>query len=83
MSKENIKTGLKLSDAVRLIEENEKLKKSREVLRKALEFYGEEKNLVGSIAGPTGPWDYSKVDLDRGKKAREALKTANEIMEGK
>lgn len=62
--------------------ENEKLKKSREVLRKALGFYGEEKNLVGSIAGPTGPWDYSKVDLDRGKKAREALKTANEIMEG-
>lgn len=43
------------------------------MLRSALEFYGEEKNLVGSIAGPTGPWDYSKVDLDRGKKAREFL----------
>lgn len=49
------------------------------------EFYGAEENLVGSITGPNGPWDYSKVDLDRGKKAREFLTTlADEVRkEGK
>lgn len=92
MSKENIKTGLKLSDAVRLIEENEKLKKSREVLRKALEFYG---NWINSPDGIMHRSDceaifvHSPLEKDKngiivaGKKAREALKTANEIMEGK
>lgn len=75
-----------------LKEENEKLKKSREVLRKALEFYG---NWINSPDGIMHRSDceaifvHSPLEKDKngiivaGKKAREALKADNEIMEGK
>lgn len=66
-----------------------KLKKSRDVLRKAVEFYGDKKNWSLS------DWDYDTILYDDvvraplesarvgGIKAREAIKADDEIMGGK
>ena len=81
-----------IEEITKLKEENEKLKKSREVLRSALEFYG---NWINSPDGIMHRSDceaifvHSPLEKDKngiivaGKKAREALKADNEIMEGK
>jgi hypothetical protein len=73
-------------------EENEKLKKSREVLRDALEFYGDKENYESRDKSRTTGnkvYDIVLFDFDRnfenkkdyaGKKAREALKNDDEIM---
>lgn len=63
-------------------EEVNKLREENLIMREALEFYSKEENQVGSIWGPTGPWDYSAVDIDRGKKAREALAAVGVNTEG-
>ena len=82
----------KLFALARAYLELEKLKKSREVLRKALEFYG---NWINSPDGIMHRSDceaifvHSPLEKDKngiivaGKKAREALKADDEIMEGK
>jgi len=88
--KESIRTQLlaqcKMSHE--LMDEKEKLKKSREWLRKALEFYGDEKSWydvnIGSglgvlKAGITG-YDTSGMYNVGGKKAREAIKADYELM---
>ena len=58
-------------------EREDKLFEDRKVLVEALKFYCNEVNLVGSIAGPSGPWDYSAIDIDRGATARTALTKLN------
>lgn len=82
-------------EITKLKEENEKLKKSREVLRSACEFYGAKKSYESvdkSLTTGNKVYDIILFDFDRnfekkkdyaGKKAREALKADSEIMEGK
>lgn len=97
MSPKEIAENILKSEITRLKEENEKLKKSREVLRDACEFYASDQqwsctqkqittyDTIGKDDLGIGDFELIKgVDDDRvgGKKAREALKADSEIMEG-
>lgn len=79
------------SEITKLKEENEKLKKSRDVLSRACEFYGDKNNWLRDKEG----WRHDMIEKDlddetltdwngrfSGKKAREALKADDEIMKG-
>ena len=71
-----------------------KLKKSRDVLRKALAFYGDKENYESidkSLTTGNKVYDIVLFDFDRnfenkkdyaGKKAREAIKADDDIMKG-
>lgn len=63
-------------------EEITKLKKSRGVLRKAVEFYGDLQNHRMIHDSGDGFVNTSNIDLDVGRKASEAIKEDDEIMGG-
>jgi len=63
-------------EITKLKEENDKLKKSREVLRTACEFYS-----LMIDHKESAQW-FMQMDMDRGHTAREALKNDDEIMKG-
>lgn len=98
MSPKEIAENILKSEITKLKAENKKLNESRDVLRDACEFYASDQqwnctqkqittyDTIGKDDLGIGDFQLIEgVDDDRvgGKKAREALKADNEIMEGK
>lgn len=68
---------------VSMNDEITKLKKSRDVLRKAVEFYGDLQNHRMIHDSGDGFVNMSNIDLDVGRKASEAIKEDDEIFADK
>jgi hypothetical protein len=87
---EQLEAELKNKDAVRLWNENEKLKEANRILRDGLRFYSLKSNYSCVDEGRNYMSDYKTYELDEetyadvelGTRSKQALEQADKIMEG-